>query len=207
MNMTGFRRSERRRTRVGTEAASYEGRTTAATVRDVVHDVVARVAREELPVVEGLARFGEATVVRRLGHRGGRRREPLGFGAGEVAALVTGVVWLALDETVRQLGERVADGVLRGTGGLLRRVLRRHAEPAMVPPLTPEQLSEVRQRVLEVAARRGLERERAETVADAVVARLALGTAAAVPPVAQGDLGGAADSGTGSSTGSGPERP
>ncbi|MFE7332909.1 hypothetical protein ACFU8W_50565 [Streptomyces sp. NPDC057565] len=40
--------------------------------------------------------------------------------------------------------------------------------------MTLEQLAEVRQRVLEVAARRGLEQERAETVADAVVARVAL---------------------------------
>ncbi|MGW1006606.1 hypothetical protein [Streptomyces sp. NPDC002520] len=198
-----------------TEAASYEGRTTVGTVRDVVRDVVARVARQELPVVEGLAWFPDATVVRRLGRRGGRRREPLGFGAGEVTALVTGVVWLALDQTLRQLGDRAADGVLRGARGLLRRVLRRHAQPATVPPLTPEQLAEVRRRVLDVAAVRGLEPERAETVADAVVARLALGTTELGPPAPQGEPGGTTDSGTGPSTqsgtgggaGGGPERP
>ncbi|MBT2441816.1 hypothetical protein J7E93_17200 [Streptomyces sp. ISL-36] len=133
--------------------------------------------------------------------------------------MVTGVVWLALDQTVRQLGERAADGALRGTRGLLRRVFRRNAEPATVPPLTPEQLAEVRQRVLEVAAQRGLERERAETIAEAVVVRLVLGTMEAVPPAALGELGGAADGGTsgsaggeppdtgGSSEGSTPERP
>ncbi|MFH8681620.1 M48 family metalloprotease [Streptomyces lydicus] len=180
---------------MGPEAVPYEGRTTAGTVREVVHDVTARVAREELPVVEGLARFGDATVVRRLGHRGGRRREPLGFGAGEATALVTGVVWLALDETVRQLGERAANGALRGARSLLRRVLRRQPEPATLPPLTPEQLVEVRQRVLEVAARRALERERAGTVADAVVARLAPGTPEAVPPAPRGESGGAANGG------------
>ncbi|GAB3949371.1 hypothetical protein GCM10028832_01480 [Streptomyces sparsus] len=203
-----------------TEAASYEEHTNTGTVREVVHDVVARVAQEEVPVMEGLARFSDATVVRRLGHRGGRRREPLGFGAGEVAALVTGVVWLALDQTVRLLGERAADRTLRGTRGLLRRVFRRNAEPARVPPLTPEQLAEVRQRVLEVAAQRGLERERAETVAEAVVVRLVLGTTEVVPPAAPGELGGTADGGTsdsaggdpppdirGSSEGSAPERP
>ncbi|MEU2609634.1 hypothetical protein [Streptomyces albus] len=197
---------------MGTEAASFEGRMSAGAVRDVVHDVVARVAREELPVLEGLAQFGDATVVRRLGHRGGRRREPLGFGAGEVAALVTGVVWLALDQTVRQLGERAADGVIRRAGGALRQVLRRDTAPVTVPPLTPEQLAEVRQRVLEVAARRGLGRERAETVADAVVARLALGPAEAVPPAPGDRPGGAGSSGTGDSAGGGtagggPERP
>ncbi|MFE7708807.1 hypothetical protein ACFU6I_24075 [Streptomyces sp. NPDC057486] len=168
---------------MGTQAASYEGRTTPGTLREVARDVV---ARDELPVVEGLARFGDATVVRRLRHRDGRRRERLGFGAGEVTALVTGAVWLALDQTVRQLGERAADCAPHGARDLLRRVFRRHAEPATVPSLAPEQLAEVRQRVLEVAARRGLEREYAETVADAMVARLALGAAGAVKTGATG---------------------
>ncbi|WP_344489668.1 hypothetical protein [Streptomyces enissocaesilis] len=89
-----------------------------------------------------------------------------------------------------------------------------------MPPLTTEQLAEVRQRVLEVAAQRGLERERAETVAEAVVVRLVLGTTEVVRPAAPGELGGVADGGTsdsaggdpppdtrGSSEGSAPERP
>ncbi|MGW0513628.1 hypothetical protein ACWD1W_31050 [Streptomyces olivaceoviridis] len=42
-----------------------------------------------------MAGFDDATVVRRLGGRS-RRSDTLGFGLGEVAALVTPVVWLAL---------------------------------------------------------------------------------------------------------------
>ncbi|MEO7195604.1 MAG: hypothetical protein ABIZ05_12435 [Pseudonocardiaceae bacterium] len=43
-----------------------------------------------------------------------------------------------------------------------------------VPPLTREQIVEVRQRMLELAAQNGLERERAVTLADLLVARLTL---------------------------------
>jgi hypothetical protein len=59
-------------------------------VRDLVHDVVRQCAPEELPILNGLADYDDAVVVRRL--RRGRRREPLGFGPDEVSALVTPVV-------------------------------------------------------------------------------------------------------------------
>ncbi|MFC4015201.1 hypothetical protein ACFOY2_48865 [Nonomuraea purpurea] len=155
------------------EAARSGGRTDATRVRDLVHDVVAQVAPEELPLVAGLAGFDDATVVRRLGGRG-RRRETLGFGLGEVAALVTPVVWLAVNHVAQRLVETGVDAGAGKARSALRKLLRRPAEPVMVPPLTREQLAEVRESVLEVAARRGLEEERASAIADAVVARLVL---------------------------------
>ncbi len=147
--------------------------TGGATVRDVVRDVVAKVAREELPLVEGLAGFDDATVVRRLGRRGGRR-EPLGFGLGEVVALVTPVVWLVVDQAAKKAAGSAVDGAAKGTKAALRKIFRRKAPAVAVPPLTREQLGEVRRRVLETAAQRGLSQERAMVIADAVVARLAL---------------------------------
>src|SRR5437879_4790292 len=79
--------------------AASSGRKTDMTgqvrVRDVVREVVAEIAPTELALVDGLAQFDDATAVRRLRPRGGRR-EPLGFGLGEILALVTPVVWLAL---------------------------------------------------------------------------------------------------------------
>ncbi|MDJ1135415.1 hypothetical protein [Streptomyces iconiensis] len=149
-------------------------------VRAVVRDVVAVVAPAELVLVDGLALFDDATAVRRLSGRGGRR-EPLGFGLGEMAALVTPVVWLVLDQTVRKFAESAVDGSLRGARGLLRKALRRADEPLVIPPLTAGQLAEVRTRVLESASHRGLPVECAEAVADAVVARLAFTSAGAAP--------------------------
>ncbi|AHH97416.1 hypothetical protein KALB_4052 [Kutzneria albida DSM 43870] len=156
----------------------------ATTVYDAVHDVVAEVAREELPLVTGLAGFDEATVIRRLSRHGGRR-EPLGFGLGDVAVLVTPVVWLVLDQTAKKVAGSAVDGATKGTKALLRKVFRRRTAPAVMPALTREQLAEVRQRILETAAQRGLPAERAETIADVVVARLVL----AEPPRPEGEAG------------------
>ncbi|MGW0732339.1 hypothetical protein [Streptomyces sp. NPDC002851] len=142
-------------------------------VRDVVHEVVAEVAPEELAVVAGLAQLDDAAVVRLL-ERGGGRREPLGFGLGEIAVMAAPVVWLVVDQAARQIGSAAADSATIGVRSLLRRLFRRRSAEVTVPALTPEQLAEVHRRVLEMAARRGLEEERAETLADAVVAKLAL---------------------------------
>ncbi|MFF4381210.1 hypothetical protein [Kitasatospora sp. NPDC001547] len=145
----------------------------AVLVRDVVRSVVEDLAPDELFLVEGLRRFDDATVVRRLS-RGAGRREPLGFGIGEVAALVTPAVWLVLDEVAQRMVAATVDRASRGAAGLLRRVLRRRAPVAEIRPLSREQLVEVRALVLAACEQRGLVPERAEEVADAVVARLAL---------------------------------
>ncbi|MFJ8387821.1 hypothetical protein ACIQ9Q_25575 [Streptomyces sp. NPDC094438] len=156
------------------EEARSGGRTDVTRVRDVVRDVVAEVAPEELPLVAGLAGFDDATAVRRLGGRA-RRRDTLGFGLGEVAALVTPVVWLAVDQAAQRIAGAAVDGAAAGARSALRKLLRRPAEDVTVPSLTREQLAEVRESVLAMAAQRGLEEERAVTIAEAVVARLALG--------------------------------
>ncbi|MGH3831356.1 MAG: hypothetical protein ACRDRS_13070 [Pseudonocardiaceae bacterium] len=140
-------------------------------VRDVVRDVVVEVAKEELPLVAGLARFDDAVVVRRL-RRGRERREPLGFGFGEVATLVTPVVWLAVDEAARWIGDVAADGAATGMKAVLRKVLRRKAAAVVIPVPTREQLPVIHQLVLETGVQRGLGEEQARMIADAVVARL-----------------------------------
>ncbi|ALC22461.1 hypothetical protein ACH46N_24155 [Streptomyces pristinaespiralis] len=145
-------------------------------VRDLVRSVVAGLAPEELPLVDGLRRFDDATVVRRLSGRA-ERREPLGFGAGEIVMLVTPVVWLVLDEVGRRVLTGTVDAGEQRVRAALRRVFRRSAAPVEVPPLTREQMAEVRALVLAAAEKRRLSRRRAEEIADAVVAELALSDA------------------------------
>ncbi|MCX4967130.1 hypothetical protein OHA98_20520 [Streptomyces sp. NBC_00654] len=142
-------------------------------VRDLVRSVVASVAPEELPLVEGLRRFDDATVTRRLSRRG-KRREPLGFGIGEVAALVTPVVWLVLDGVAQHMVATTVTNASQRVTGMTRRLLRRPASVAVVSALTRDQLVQVRALILAAAQQRGLPAERADELADAVVARLAL---------------------------------
>lgn len=140
--------------------------TPGVAVRDLVRAVVAEVAPAELPVVDALRQFDDATVVARL-KGGGSGREPLGFGLEDAVYLATPVLWVALDETVR----KVVDGVPRG----VRRIFgRKRAAPVVVPELTRQQVADVRQRVLELAAQSGLTPERAEALADRLAVRLLL---------------------------------
>ncbi|WP_405592817.1 hypothetical protein [Streptomyces sp. NBC_01092] len=158
-------------------------------VRDVVREVVGDVASDELPLVDGLFQFDDGTVVRRLRGRG-RRREPLGFGWGEIAILVTPVVWLTVDQAARRFSDVIAEGVVQRIMAGLRGVLRRRPAPVVVPPLTREQLGQVREQVLQAATERGLSERRAKEIADAVVARLVLAEAGDPPQQPDNPAGG-----------------
>jgi hypothetical protein len=140
-------------------------------VRDVVRAVIADVAPEELPVVDALRQFDDETAVRRLA-RGGAGREPLGFGLEDAVYLVTPVLWIAVDQSVRRTVDRTADGLPHGVRKLFRRASRRRPEPLAVPELTVQQVADVRRRVLELAATSGLSPERAEALADRLAVRL-----------------------------------
>lgn len=144
-------------------------------VRDVVRDVLAETAPEEVPLYEALnSRFDDDRVVRLLSRRT-RRREPLGFGLNDLVPLAMPVVWLALDEVARRGVEAAADSVTSRLRAGIRRIFRRtRAAPRTVPALTREQIAAVRQRVLEKADEAGIRGERAVALADGVIARLVL---------------------------------
>ncbi|MGW2462399.1 hypothetical protein ACWC2M_25770 [Streptomyces sp. NPDC001761] len=144
-------------------------------MRNVVRDIVAELAPHELIVLDALLLVDDDTALRRLAS--GRHRDPLGFGLGEAATLLTPVVWMALDEAARQVVSTTVASAGRRAGPWLRRIRRRPAEPAQsrpLPPLTPEQLEAVRSRVARLAVESGLEREAAGALAERVVARLVL---------------------------------
>lgn len=92
-------------------------------VRAVVVDVVTQYAPEEAPVPAALAHVDDADVVRIL--RGRRKIEPLGFGFAEVVAVVTPVVWLAVDEACRSAVRSSVDSGYARLAGATRRLLRR----------------------------------------------------------------------------------
>ncbi|MEU6865877.1 hypothetical protein ABZ924_21930 [Streptomyces sp. NPDC046876] len=156
-------------------------------VRDIVRDVVEEVAPNEVVMVDGLLALDDASVVRRLS--GGGRRDPLGFGATEVAALVTPVVWLVLDQVSAAVVGAAVERAGRRSGGWLRRLFRRPLPPAVLPPLDRAQLAEVHKLVVEAATRRGFTAERAAELADAVVAASVLAQPVSAPPEDQGEAG------------------
>ncbi|MFH8411361.1 hypothetical protein ACH4FX_42390 [Streptomyces sp. NPDC018019] len=164
-------------------------------VRDVVRDVVAAHAAHELPLVDSLRRLDDDRVVRALTRRR-RGREPLGFGYAELAALVTPVVWLVLDQAARRTVDAAMESVTaRGRAGVRRLLRRAPAAPdRALTGLGPAELALVRRHILERAAERGIGRREAEALADSVVARIA--TAPDEQPVAPEEPDGSEASGT-----------
>lgn len=151
----------------------------------LARDIVARIAPDELPVVAGYARQRPLLVARRLRSRR-RRRDPLAFGLEATVGLVAPLVWLAVDEAVRRIGQNAGDGISKRLERAVRRLSGRRpgqreqsAEPQLIT-FTPEQLAAVHATAIESAARHGTKAKTAAAMADSIVAVLAL-TASGVP--------------------------
>lgn len=151
-------------------------------IRDIIREVVAEVAPDELPIVDGLAMIDHAHAVRQMRKRP-RKQEHLGFGLGEVAVLVTPILWLALNEAAKQI---VGDTV-KMTGNRLKaatiRIFGKAAGPATLPAMNEKQREALRQEVITSALEKGLPRERAYELADALISRIATGRAGEPPSI------------------------
>nr|BFE88216.1 hypothetical protein GCM10020093_108170 [Planobispora longispora] len=142
-------------------------------MRDVVRGVVTDVAPEELPLVAGLQGIDHETAVRRL-RRMTSRKEPLGFGLEEITALVTAVVWIALDEALKGAVGAAVETARQRMVKRTRAILGRRDPDPSIPPLTREQLAVVHARVRESAVKLGISEKRAAQIADSLITRLAL---------------------------------
>ncbi|QDQ09697.1 hypothetical protein [Streptomyces spectabilis] len=141
-------------------------------VRAVVRDVLAEQAPREAKLLDGMASLSDRQITR-VFRRSRARRDPLGFGAAEVLALVAPVVWLVVNEVAQRSAATAVDGASRWGGAWLRRVRRLPDPPTEVPALSCGQLGAVHGKVVERAQASGMEAEAAQALADAVVARLA----------------------------------
>jgi hypothetical protein len=106
--------------------------------------------------------------------------DPLGFGLGDIVAMATPVIALVSGSVITAVSDSVGRAVRDGTTNAVRKAWRKvRGKP--VPPLelpstqlTAAQLAEVRQIALERALSLGMKRQKAEALADAVVAALVL---------------------------------
>ncbi|WP_157105960.1 hypothetical protein [Nocardia sienata] len=170
---------------VDTDPSDAPGR-----VGDVVRDVIAQVAPEELPMVDRLRPLGDRAAVRILSRRK-RSRDLLGFGIDEIVVLASPVVWIVVSEAVARFTDSAITGGGRAARSGLRRLLRRGPVEQEIPPLDGDQIAEIRAQVLDSALRSGMDADRAAIVADAVAGRLALAARAAPerPPEPGGPAG------------------
>jgi hypothetical protein len=143
-------------------------------VRDVVRAVVESKAGHELAYFGKLTRFDDSWALWCLRRRRGRD-ESLAFGPGETAALITSVVWIAINEAAKDFGTAAGDGMFVGLRALLRRLLRRKPRRVVVPPLTGQQRDKVCDTVEKELRKARLSEKRAKDVANAVFRELSKG--------------------------------
>ncbi|MFE5325468.1 hypothetical protein ACFRCG_03480 [Embleya sp. NPDC056575] len=157
-----------------TRHASVERELAVARVRDLVREVIAERAPQELPLVDSLRTLDDDQVIRTLTRRR-QGREPLGFGFAELAVVLTPVVWVVLDQVARRTVDAATDGAIARGRTRVRKLLGRDPvpPPREFPELTPSELDLLRRHILERAAERGIGRREAEALADSVVARIA----------------------------------
>lgn len=151
-------------------------------IRDIVRDVVAEVAADELPIVDGLSMLDHQHAVRQMRKRP-RKHEQLGFGLGEVAVLVTPILWLALNEAAKQIVAETVKTTGSGFKAAARRIFGKAAGPAKLPAMNEKQREALRQEVITSALEKGLSKARAYGIADALISRIATGRAGAPPSI------------------------
>jgi hypothetical protein len=154
--------------------------TTVRTADELARRVVRRIAPEELPSFDVVATpylESPKQAERRLRQA---HDDPLGFGLGDIVELATPVIALVSGSVITAVSDSVGKTVRDGTAGAMRKAWRKvrgkSAEPLQLPstPLTTAQLAEVRQIALDRALSLGMKRQKAEALADAVIASLVL---------------------------------
>jgi hypothetical protein len=148
--------------------------------------VVEEIAPEELPPFDPIS---QAFIERRKeDRRKGRKQidypseldwnEDLGFGMGEAVTLLTPAALAAAGAVVGYLAREVGQGLAKGTAEVVAEQLKRwirgllQGKPGPIR-LKDAELARVGQIVRETARHRGVPKDRADQIADTVVARLA----------------------------------
>lgn len=135
-----------------------------ARVRDVVRDVVAEVAPDEVLLLDKLANLDDERLTRLFAAH--LRNTDHDHVEVDVTAAVTPVVWTAVDEAARGAGG--------GGRTVLDRLLGRPRPAPVIHPRSTAQLEAVRHLVRDRARAARLGEDAATALAEAVTARLAL---------------------------------
>lgn len=140
-------------------------------VRDLVRQVTADLAPEEIRALSALDGLSDAEALQYLTAAPGRD-ERLGFGLGAALALTAAIAWIGVDEAVRQTVKAAARS-RRWWWPRFRR--QKRGTVTVIPPLSTEQLRLVHECVLKAAETSKLPADRCSRIADGVVTRLILG--------------------------------
>ncbi|GGY12091.1 hypothetical protein GCM10010358_75670 [Streptomyces minutiscleroticus] len=143
-----------------------------AQISVVVRGVVADQAPEELDTAEALLQQDNAEVMRVLSYK--NKDSELGFGLGEVAVLVTPLVWLVLQQFAQELAGASARTATSRLAALWNRLRGRQSETvAALPPLKDAHYDKLYNIVKERAREAGMDTKAAENLAASVISHIA----------------------------------
>ncbi len=151
-------------------------------VSDVAHDLLNQLAPQELPLFRATSEAYFKNPQKALKGQLARD-ETLGFGSGEAAILLTPLVLAVTTEVVKFLAEEIKKSVKEESSSLIsasvKKVFKKFrpqekADKKTPPPLSPEQLAQVREIALKKARQLKLPEARAKLLADSVVGSLAV---------------------------------
>ena len=154
--------------------------TTVRTADELARRVVRKIAPEELSSFDIVAApylESPKQAERRLRQA---HDDPLGFGLGDIVAMATPVIALVSGSVITAVSDSVGKAVSDGTTNAVRKAWRKFRGKPTTPlelpstPMTTTQLAEVRQIALERALSLGMDQQRADALADAVIAALVL---------------------------------
>lgn len=152
-----------------------------AVVADLARQLVTRSAPQELPLFRATSEAYFADPEKTLERRR-ERDEMLGFGVEAAAILVTPIALDIAKQVALFLAAQFKEAAKKesgqAVGDFVRRLFNREEakpEQGEPPPLTPDQLTEVRRIAFERARQLRLSEDRAGLLADAVVGSLATG--------------------------------
>lgn len=145
---------------------------------DLARDAIESVAPDELPFFREYSEAFFRDPSRLLKQKS--EYDPLGFGWGEVAELVTGtaiaLAMIALDLLKDGARDALKSKIEASIGALIERLVKALRKPeaaaAQAGVLTPEVLKQLRERLIEHARRLGISEPKAAQLADAVVAAI-----------------------------------
>jgi hypothetical protein len=146
-------------------------------VAEVARELVVRTAPQELPLFRATSEAYFANPDKALERRGGKD-EVLGFGVEAAVILITPIALDVAKHVAVFLASQFRDAAKKESGeaigGFVHDLFHRGEEESetSAPPLTPEQLGEIREIAFERARQLDLPEDRAEVLADAVVGGL-----------------------------------
>lgn len=148
---------------------------------DIARELIADIAPQELPLFRATSAAYFADPERVEKERGGNDAM-LGFGVDAAIASWTPIVLTVTSAVVGFLREEIKDSAKGETSGLvgawMKQLFKKFRPPddgeGTVPPLTPEQLTQVREQALKKARQLKLPPGQAGMLADAIVGGLAV---------------------------------